>query len=155
MSKKRAKNTRRTPGFGNMDGKVTDPWEEGQSGNPAGRPKGSKDGLRAQLNRLLKKMAPEHAIQVCANMGFEVDGGTVAAALAARLTGLAFRGEPADCLRAIDKIEKTTEEPMKQTLEHTGKDGEDINVRINDAAADVASRILRAGQVPSADQGDA
>ena len=33
------------------------PWEPGESGNPNGRPKGSKDGPRAQLNRLLRQDA--------------------------------------------------------------------------------------------------
>ena len=41
---------------GNTDGLI--PWKPGQSGNPAGRPPGAKDGLRATLRKRLKS-APE------------------------------------------------------------------------------------------------
>jgi len=38
-----------------IGGNLKAPWKDGQSGNPAGRPKGSRDGIAAHCRRLLAK----------------------------------------------------------------------------------------------------
>ena len=92
-------------------------YKPGQSGNPNGRPKGQKDGLRAHLNRLLQTQAPDVVVDKLKAYGLKVNGrGRVtsnAAAIAGVVTLMAQQGNP----ETIKIIERQTEKPLAQSVE--------------------------------------
>lgn len=81
-------------------GKSIQTWRPGQSGNPKGRPKGKKDGLRAQVNRLLKKNSLPQVIKILEAKGINVNEETNADTIAAVMIMKALSGD----LRAIKLI---------------------------------------------------
>ena len=78
-------------------------WEPGKSGNPAGRPKGSKDGIDAHCRRLLAKdlSFPQIKDKLKAK-GIDLEIGTNAEAISVVLVLKALTGD----LKAIEMLGK-------------------------------------------------
>ena len=78
-------------------------WQPGQSGNPAGRPKGSKDGIDAHCRRLLAKdlSFPQIKDKLKAK-GIDLEDGTNAEAISVVLVLKALTGD----LKAIEMLVK-------------------------------------------------
>ena len=78
-------------------------WEPGKSGNPAGRPKGSKDGIDAHCRRLLTKDLSFSQIKNALKAkGIDLDIGTNAEAISVVLVLKALTGD----LKAIEMLGK-------------------------------------------------
>ena len=78
-------------------------WEPGQSGNPAGRPKGSKDGIDAHCRRLLTKDLSFSQIKdKLKAKGIDLEIGTNAEAISVVLVLKALTGD----LKAIEMLGK-------------------------------------------------
>ena len=115
------------------DGRVTKPerdgagtlWPPGTSGNAAGMKPGTKQGIRAQLNRLLAKQAPREVIEALKKRKAELDAGTYAEAMTHVLSIAALTGKPADRLAAIKVILEQTEDPRVKRIAPTDPSGEE------------------------------
>lgn len=103
-------------------------WAPGQSGNPNGRPKGTKDGFRAQLNRLMAKDAPLALIQKFEAKIGDMDCKTYAGVLAQILV---LKGTQGD-LMAMREILAQVEVPHPKNVNLNG----DFNVAIPSQFAD-------------------
>ena len=78
-------------------------WEPGKSGNPAGRPKGSKDGIDAHCRRLLTKNLSFSQIKdKLKAKGIDLEIGTNAEAISVVLVLKALTGD----LKAIEMLGK-------------------------------------------------
>ena len=78
-------------------------WEPGKSGNPAGRPKGSKDGIDAHCRRLLAKDLSFSQIKdKLKAKGIDLEIGTNAEAISVVLVLKALTGD----LKAIEMLVK-------------------------------------------------
>lgn len=78
-------------------------WQPGQSGNPAGRPKGSKDGIDAHCRRLLTKDLSFSQIKdKLKAKGIDLEDGTNAEAISVVLVLKALTGD----LKAIEMLGK-------------------------------------------------
>ena len=78
-------------------------WEPGKSGNPAGRPKGSKDGIDAHCRRLLTKDLSFSQIKdKLKAKGIALEDGTNAEAISVVLVLKALTGD----LKAIEMLGK-------------------------------------------------
>ena len=78
-------------------------WEPGKSGNPAGRPKGSKDGIDAHCRRLLTKNLSFSQIKdKLKAKGIDLEIGTNAEAISVVLVLKALTGD----LKAIEMLVK-------------------------------------------------
>ena len=78
-------------------------WKPGQSGNPAGRPKGSKDGIDAHCRRLLTKDLSFSQIKdKLKAKGIDLEIGTNAEAISVVLVLKALTGD----LKAIEMLVK-------------------------------------------------
>ena len=78
-------------------------WEPGKSGNPAGRPKGSKDGIDAHCRRLLAKDLSFSQIKdKLKAKGIDLEIGTNAEAISVVLVLKALTGD----LKAIEMLGK-------------------------------------------------
>ena len=98
-TKNEGRNTDRTPRNGNLKA----PWKDGQSGNPAGRPKGSKDGIDAHCRRLLTKDLSFSQIKdKLKAKGIDLGIGTNAEAISVVLVLKALTGD----LKAIEMLGK-------------------------------------------------
>ena len=78
-------------------------WQPGESGNPAGRPKGSKDGIDAHCRRLLTKDLS--LLQIKDKLkakGIDLEDGTNAEAISVVLVLKALTGD----LKAIEMLGK-------------------------------------------------
>ena len=78
-------------------------WQPGQSGNPAGRPKGSRDGIDAHCRRLLAKDLS--LLQIKDKLkakGIDLEDGTNAEAISVVLVLKALTGD----LKAIEMLVK-------------------------------------------------
>ena len=109
------------------------PWQPGQSGNPAGRPKGLKDGIRGHLNRLMDKRAPAEILKALMDKSLDLDDGTYADAITHMLSIAALTGKPADRLAAIRVILEQTEDPRVKRIAPVEMDGEVPYSTTNDA----------------------
>jgi len=79
-------------------------WKPGQSGNPNGRPKGKKDGLRARVNRLLKRHSFPQVIKILEAKGCDLDQDSHADVIAGMMVIKAISGD----LKAIKLIADIT-----------------------------------------------
>lgn len=113
----------------------------GQSGNPKGRPKGAKDGIRAHFNRLLRKIGPEEAIKALRDAGADFETGTGAELIAGRLFLGALSGDPKAMAEAI----KLVEPQLPRAIELTGADGGPIQTE--SSSADIEKRLEQYGPV--------
>ena len=113
------------------------PPVKGEIRNPHGRPKGSKESPRAQLRRMLRRMAPEDAIAKMKKAGLlstKKEKATFAALLGARLLGDAVKGEA----WAMKLIFEQVEAPLPREVKLEG----DLNVT-GDAGKDVAALMAK------------
>ena len=109
MSSKQGKNRGKRP-------PIEHEFKPGQSGNPKGRPKGSKDGVRAVLRRRLKA-APEGVTEdVLKAFNIDVAGKNNADVLVDVLLHKVARGD----IQALKLVFDQTAEPLKQTVEQIG-----------------------------------
>ena len=121
----------------NSDGKArrAKAWKEGrakefkagESGNPAGRPKGAKDGLRAQLRRLLKSKAPPQAIAKLKASNIDCGEDTMGAAIMGVLSAKALSGD----LGAIKEVVKQTEKAIPAISMSANVEKEDLDPYID------------------------
>jgi hypothetical protein len=101
----------------------------GQSGNPAGKPKGCKSistYLKMYVEGNVNKL-PEKLREQLKKQGF--DSGAAALAYKKVLLGLDNNVKPDTQLRAIDSIEDRLEGKATQKTELTGKDGESLAIK--------------------------
>ena len=115
-----------TPFFGKIKTSRTvgEQWEmnnlksfrKGQSGNPKGRPKGAKDGLRAYINRALRKDARPEILALLKKKGVDLDNGSNSAVIAFALIKMAQAGD----VSAIKLIFDQTEMPLPKQVELSG-----------------------------------
>jgi len=81
------------------------PWKPGQSGNPAGKPKGAKDGIQARLKRLLNKKAPDKAIALLKeNFGYNMEDSSNLEAMLAMLLFTALSSSASNRIAAAKLI---------------------------------------------------
>lgn len=106
--------TRKAPeGYPNL--RPCEPWQPGESGNPAGKSKGTKDGVIVKLRRLLKAELPD-GLFVDAAFRKITRGKSYGSALAAVLVFKAL-DEGEKCLQALEMILKYVgEESTDQEL---------------------------------------
>lgn len=102
-------------------------FEKGQSGNPRGRPKGSKTGIRASLRRLLKTNAPDAALGKLKATRIDVGDGTIEEAIAAVLAIKAMAGD----LGAVKEIAKQTEKAIPAISMSARVEKEDLDPYID------------------------
>ncbi len=93
------------------------PYEPGQSGNPAGRPKGAKDGLRATLRRRLKSAPEGMMIDALRVLGIDAKDKKNADVLVDVLMYKISGGDMQALKLAFDQ----TEEPLKLSLDLGGE----------------------------------
>lgn len=92
------------------------PWQPGESGNTNGRPKGSRDGLRAHVMRRLRKRPSRRVIDRLKTEGITLDDKTFAEALAAVLVEAGTQGD----MGAIKLIMNQTEPPFPRQVQVSG-----------------------------------
>lgn len=109
--------TRASSQLDNFGGKDKQ-WEPGQSGNPKGLKPGTKQGIRAQMNRILKSKAPEKLIKALESKGLEMGDGNFSDILAARAITKAATGD----VPALKYISEQTEAALPKAIEVTGAD---------------------------------
>lgn len=83
-------------------------FKPGQSGNPKGRPKGKKDGVRGHLNRLLSKRVHPKLLELFKAKGIDLKLPTNAQAIAYALIASAQKSD----IQAIKLILDHTELPL-------------------------------------------
>ena len=89
-------------------------YKKGQSGNPAGKPKGVLNGPRACIRALLRQMAPDEAVEAFKTYGYDINSPSNADILAIVLLEKAINGD----IAAIKEVYAQVESPLKQTIEH-------------------------------------
>jgi len=99
-------------------------FKKGRSGNPSGRPVGSKN-LTTQAARILKKVAPESYIKAKNVRGLLVGKRvTVADAIAALWIRKALQGD----MKAIKELNDRFEGRPRQALDVAGSDGGPVEI---------------------------
>ena len=91
-------------------------FKSGNSGNPRGRPKGAKDGLRAHLNRLLDKNARSEILELLKKRDVKLSSKSNGAVIAFALIKAAQTGD----VSAIRLIFDQTEIPLPKQVELSG-----------------------------------
>ena len=89
-------------------------YKKGQSGNPAGKPKGTYSGPLACIRSLLRQMAPDKAVAAFKTYGYDINSPSNADILAIVLLEKAINGD----IAAIKEVYAQVESPLKQTIEH-------------------------------------
>ena len=94
------------------------PWEKGQSGNPDGRPKGAKDGLRAAFMRDIRKDAPADMVAYIRAKGIDIESGANTDIISLAIVRSACKGD----IESVKTILKETELPIprEHKVEHSG-----------------------------------
>lgn len=97
-------------------------FKKGQSGNPKGMKPGTKQGIRAHLNRILAKKLPGNVIDMLKAKGLDMDDQTYAEVIAYVLAVKAAEGD----LAAARLITDQTEVPMNKdsVMQALGLNGE-------------------------------
>ena len=93
------------------------PFPKGQSGNPAGRPKGAKDGLRATLRKRLKSAPEGMMIDMLKVLGVDPKDKQNADVIIDVLLYKVAQGDMQALKLAFDQ----TEEPLKLSLDLGGE----------------------------------
>ena len=104
----------------NADNLIRHRFTSGASGNPAGRPRGSKN-VSTQLKKIISKVAPDAVIdtKIVREFAGHLKGRiTVADAIACRLAYEAVRGN----MKAVKEILDRTEGKARQAIELSGGD---------------------------------
>jgi len=99
------------------------PYKKGQSGNPKGKPKGTKDGIRARLNALLRKKPTADLKQLLKDSNIKIGNADNAGALAKILISEAFGKN----MKAFDLLLEQTEQSLPKPLHVGGPNGEELN----------------------------
>ena len=110
------KKSERTPEEHRGSSNLTPPFKSGKSGNPKGRPKGAKDGLRARLNRILDKNARPEILELLKKRGVNLASKSNSAVIAFALIKAAQAGD----VSAIRLIFDQTEMPLPKQVELSG-----------------------------------
>lgn len=107
-------------------------FKEGQSGNPSGRPKGSKNikTILRELVDLPKKMKDDD--------GNEIEVSRLEY-MCAKLVRMAQEGDLASMDRVFDRLEGKPEQTNKNT-----NDNKNLNVDVNEAVKDMTDEQLEA-----------
>lgn len=92
-------------------------FKPGQSGNPNGRPKGAKTGLRARLMRILDQKISPNLIQELAAKGVHLEDNDHAELIATLLKNMALKSDH----HAIKLIFDQTESPMPKEVKLDGE----------------------------------
>lgn len=92
-------------------------FQSGQSGNPAGRPKGAKDGLRATLRKKLKAAPDGMMADTLKALGIDLTDKKNADAVVEMLLFKVARGD----IQALKLAFDQTEEPLKHTVDLGGE----------------------------------
>lgn len=114
-------------------------FQPGQSGNPAGRPKGAKDGLRATLRKKLKAAPDGMMADTLKALGIDLTDKKNADAVVEMLLFKVARGD----IQALKLAFDQTEEPLKRSIEHTGEDGGPIELQVSNAQERLMEDITR------------
>jgi urease gamma subunit len=91
-------------------------FKPGQSGNPNGRPKGAKTGLRARLIQELAKDGDSDILAKMEKLGIKLNDNDVAAVIAHVVARKAQRGD----MNAVKLIADQTELPHPKDVKLTG-----------------------------------
>lgn len=110
-------------------------FKPGYDPRRTGKPKGTPDGVRAQLLRGLQKKGLKAAIEDLRAQGVEIDKATVAEVVVMQLLRKAQMGD----LEATKEIFKQTEKSLAQIVEHTGLDGGPIEL---EHASELRNRLV-------------
>ena len=92
-------------------------WAPGQSGNPKGRPKGAKTGLRARLIRQLELEGDIDVVKILEASGKKLEVGDAAEVIAAVAMRKAQRGDK----DMIKIVADQTEAPLPKDLNINGE----------------------------------
>ena len=92
------------------------PYPKGVSGNPNGRPKGRKTGLRARLIQELEKDGDLEVVKKLKQFGIDLTNDDVAVVIAYVVTRKAQRGD----MHAVKLIAEQTELPHPKDVKLTG-----------------------------------
>jgi hypothetical protein len=130
------------PGVGKVEN--LKPFKKGQSGNPSGRPKGSKN-ISTILTEMLRKIFPEAEIDlglVDNALLSQIVGKrklTNADAIAARMIFEALKGEAWAAKELLDR----TEGKVTEKHEHSNPDGTALGEPIANAMASFEKSLLK------------
>ena len=105
---------------------LKEPWQKGQSGNPAGRKPGLKDGLRAHYNRWVQKNPDSDVMAFLKGKKVDLEDGTNAEALVSVIGNAALHGDWV----AAKFIHDQTEAPLPKEINLGGHDGGPIESEI-------------------------
>lgn len=92
------------------------PFPPGTSGNPAGRPKGAKTGLRARMMQILDKQAATSVVEALEKEGIVLGDRDNAAVIAAVVSHKAAQGD----MQAVKILAEQTELPHPKDVKLSG-----------------------------------
>lgn len=133
------------------------PCKPGERPPGAGKPKGTKNSVRAQLRHLLKGVDKRGILEALDIAGTSIDkihkvenAGSAASLVAGRLIGEAITGSPMVAVAAANAIAAQTEIPLGRTRADEIEGGVTIQIYIpdNGRQRQVAARIVKAVALP-------
>ena len=102
-------------------------YKPGQSGNPAGKAPGTRDGLRACLNRALRRNPTGDLLQVLEDAKVDITDPSNAEGLAQVLMNESGKGN----MQAAKLIADQTERPLPKEINLTGGGGAPLDLTWN------------------------